>query len=174
MNRTQKAQEIESLKERFAKSQLTILTEYKGLTVSEMTELRGKLRETSSTLKVVKNRLAKIAIKGTDHEPLTDSFKDTVAVATAGEDPTGPAKVLVDFAKANEKLSIKAALLDGKVISENEVKALASMPSKEELIAKLMGSMQAPAQNLVGVLSQIPRQVVQVLSAVKAHKEENA
>lgn len=174
MNRSQKAQEIESLKDRFSKSQLTILTEYKGLSVADITDLRSKLRDKQSSLKVVKNRLAIIASKGTKHEVLKDFFKDTVAMATCGTDPTGPAKVLVEFAKNNEKFKIKAAVLDGKLITNAEVKSLADMPSKEQLIAKLMGSMQAPAQNLVSVLSQIPRQVLQVLSAVKAKMEENA
>lgn len=172
MNRAQKTQEIESLKNRFANSQLTILAGYKGLTVAQMTELRNKLRASQSAFKVVKNRLAKIAVEGSNHADLKDHFKDTVAVATSEADPTAPAKILVEFAKQNEKLEIKAALLDGKILTNAEVKALADMPSKEELIAKLMGSMQAPAQNLVGVLSQIPRQVVQVLSAVKAQKED--
>ncbi len=174
MNRSEKTKEIESLKARFVKSQLTILTEYKGLSVADITDLRRKLREKSGSLKVVKNRLAKIAAKDTNHEVLATHFKETVAMATCAADPTGPAKVLVEFAKTNEKLKIKVALLDGKIISQNEVKALADMPSKEQLIAMLLGSMQAPAQNLVRVLAQIPRQVVQVLSAVKTQKETNS
>lgn len=173
MNREQKVAEVESLKEKFAKSQLTVLANYKGLDVAAVTELRKKLFEKESQFKVVKNRLAKIAIKDTPFEALEEYFSETTAVTTVAEDVTGSAKVLTDFAKGNESLQIKAGFLDGKVIDAKEIKALASMPTKEELIAKLLGSMQAPATNLVSVLSQIPRQLVQVLAAVQDQKEKN-
>lgn len=172
MNRQEKSAEIDGLKERFAQSQLTIIALNKGLTVAAVTDLRRKLREKSGSLKVVKNRLAKIAIKGTLAEPLTEYFKSTATIVTSGKDLTGPAKVLAEFSKGNEKIEIKVGLLGGKVISEKDVKALADMPSKEELIAKMLGSFKAPATNLVSVLVQIPRQWVQVLSAVRDQKEK--
>lgn len=174
MNRSEKAAEIESLKTRFTKSQLTILTEYKGLSVASMTALRGKLREKQSLLKVVKNRLAKIAVKDTPADTLSQHFVGTIAVATCEGDPAGPAKVLTEFAKDNELFKIKAGFLSGKALDLNAIKALANLPSKEQLIAKLMGSMQAPASNLVSVLSQVPRQLVTVLSAVKDQKQLSA
>lgn len=174
MNRSEKAQEVENLKKQFSNSVVTILANYNGLSVSALTELRGKLREKSSSLKVVKNRLAKIALKDTSAEGLASHFVGTTAVVTSENDPAGPAKVLIDFAKDNEKLQIKHGFLDGKQLDFNAIKALASLPSKEELIAKMLGSMQAPATNLVSVLVQIPRQLVNVLSAVKDQKQSNA
>lgn len=174
MNRTEKMAEVEVLRKQFSSSMITILADYKGLSVSALTELRGKLRAKNSTLKVVKNRLAKIAIKGTPTEELSSFFVGTTAVTTSETDPSGPAKVLTDFAKDNEKLQIKGGFLDGKKIDLKAIVALANLPSKEELIAKMLGSMQAPATNLVSVLVQVPRQLVNVLSAVKDQKGNNA
>jgi large subunit ribosomal protein L10 len=174
MNRQEKVEEIESLKTRFSQSQLTIVAGYKGLNVASVTELRRKLHEKTGSFKVIKNRLAKIAAKGTSVEVLSPHFKDAAAVVTTGKDMTAAAKVLTDFAKGNDKLEIKIGLLDGKVINLKDIKALADMPSKEELIAKMLGSFKAPATNLVNVLIQIPRQLVQVLAAVKDQKEKNA
>lgn len=174
MNRSEKAAEIESLRERFASARLTILADYKGLSVASLTELRSQLRESSSTLKVIKNRLAKIAVEGSTAESLKDHFVGTTAVCTSTDDPVGPAKVLVEFAKKNEQLKIKLGLLKEKPLDLSEIKALAELPSKEELLAKLVGSMNAPATNLANVLSQIPRQLVNVLSAIKDQKEQNA
>ena len=173
MNRAQKAVEIESLKDRFAQSVVTILADYKGLSVAKLTELRQKLKEQDASFKIVKNRLAKIAVKDTPREDLTASFVGTTAMAVSDTNPVGPARVLVDFAKDNDQLKLKSGYLDGKIIGVNDIKHLASLPSKEELIARLMGSLLAPASNLVNVLSQIPRQVVNVLSAIRDQKDNN-
>lgn len=170
MNRTEKAAEIESLKSRFQSSLFTILADYKGLSVASITDLRRRLRKGDATLKVVKNRLAKIAAKDTPVEALSAHFVGTTAVAMSMADPTVTAKALTGFAKENEKLVIKAALFEGKPLTIKEITALASLPSREELIAKMLGSMQAPARNLVSVLAQIPRQLVTVLSAIKDQK----
>lgn len=174
MNRTQKAAEVESLKSQFSSAIVTILADYKGLSVESITDLRGKLRERDASFKVVKNRLAKIAIKDSPIEELNEFFVGTTAIAVSETDPAGPAKVLIDFAKDNEELKIKAGFLDGKSLDSSAIKALAELPSKDELIAKMLGSLQAPATNLVSVLSQIPRQLVTVLSAIKDQKETNA
>lgn len=170
MNRTQKAAEVESLKSKFVNSQLTLVTEYQGLDVASVTELRKALSKDEATLKVVKNRLAKIALKDTPCEELSQYFVGATAITVTEGDPVAPAKTLSDFAKTHEELKVKVGFLDGKLLTPEEVKMLATMPSKEELLAKLLGSMQAPATNLVSVLSQIPRQLVQVLSAVKDQK----
>lgn len=174
MNRAEKKVELESLKRCFAKSQLTILADYKGLTVAEVTDLRQKLREKQSLFKVVKNRLAKIAVKDLPASALQDHFCGTTAVATTEEDPVGPAKVLVEFSKDNERLKIKVGVLAGQLVDVKGIQALARLPGKNELIAKLMGSVQAPLRNLVFVLSAVPRQLVTVLSAVKEQKEKGA
>lgn len=170
MNRAEKEQEVGVLREKFQKAQLAILADYKGLTVAEFNQLRRNLEAKNSAIKVVKNRLAKIAAKGTPQEILTDFFKGTTAVATTEADPTGPAKVLIDFIKENEKVVIKAAAMLGRALSTAEVKALASLPSREVLLAKMMGSMLAPATNWVSVLAQIPRSLVNVLAAVRVKK----
>lgn len=170
MNREQKSAEIEILKAKFAKAQIAILSDYKGLKVNDFNSLRGKLRKHSAEIMVVKNRLAKIALKGT-HDDLVGHFKGTTAVTFAQGDPTGVAKVLVEFAKEFLQVRFKSAYMSGKKLSSQDIEALASLPSREELVLKLIGSMQAPAQNLVRVLAQIPRQVVQVLAAIRDKKE---
>lgn len=174
MNRAEKTTEIENLKSQLKNSQLTILTDYKGLSVASVTDLRRKLRAKSSAFKVVKNRLARIAVKDTPISVVADFFKGTTAVATSTSDLTGPAKVITDFLKDNEIFKFKTAVLNGKVLDFNQIKALASLPSKEELVAKMLGSLNAPATNLVSVLSQIPRQLVTVLGAVRDQKEKAA
>ena len=174
MNRSEKTIEVDALKKRFSTAQIAILASYKGLSVASVTDLRRQLRAKSTGFKVLKNRLAKIAVKGTPFESLAEHFSSTTAIATSDMDLTGPAKVLTDFAKDNDKLEIKLGLLNGKIINLQEIKALANMPSKEELIAKMLGSLNAPATNLVSVLSQIPRQLVQVLAAIKDQKGTNA
>lgn len=172
MNREQKKSEVESLKANFVKAQLAILADYKGLKANEFNSLRQKMRAGNASTKVVKNRLAKLALKGTSLEVLEAQFKGTTVLALADTDPVSPAKVLVDFAKENEKLIFKAAAMNGKIISKAEVEALAKLPSREEMIAKLIGSMLAPARNWVSVLAQIPRQLVNVLAAVRDQKEK--
>lgn len=172
MNREQKAAEIENLKDRFCKAALTILADFRGLSVADMTSLRAELRRTNASFKVVKNRLARIAIQDTPAAVLSEHFVQTTAIATTEADPTGPARILTKFAKDNENLKIKIGVMDGQTLDEDKIKELASLPSKEELVAKLMALCQAPLTNLVNVLSQIPRQLVNVLSAIKDKKQE--
>ncbi len=174
MNRTEKAAEVEALKTRFAESQLTVLTDYKGLSVASITELRHKLNASKSRLKIVKNRLAKIAVKDTSLEALSTQFTGTTAVVTTAEDVAAQAKVVVDFAKDNELFKIKVGILSGKLIDRKGLETLAKLPSKEQLIAQLLGSFNAPATNLASVLAQIPRQLVNVLDAVRKQKELQA
>jgi len=172
VDRQEKSQAIQELKERFQKATLTLLTDYKGLKVNEMTQLRRELRENSSELKVLKNTLAKLAVQDTDLKPLEDYFEGTVAVVTSESDPVGPAKVLVKFAKEFEKPQIKVGFLSGNIMETAQVEALSRLPSREELLANLLGSMQAPAQNLVNVLAAVPRQLVTVLAAIRDQKQE--
>ncbi len=170
MNREQKAQAVESLKERFQKTSVTLLAEYQGLTVSELTKLRQELRKNDAELKVLKNTLAGLAIKGTELEPLTKLFVGPTAVVTSEKDPVTPAKVLVKFAKEFEKAKIKGGFLSGKVMDAAQIETLSKLPSREEMLAKLLGSMNAPAQNLVNVMSAIPRKLATVLAAIRDKK----
>ncbi len=173
MNRTEKAAEIESLKSRFSKSLFTILADYKGLSVASMTDLRRRLRKGNTSLKVVKNRLAKIAVQGTPSEVLSAHFVGTTALATSAAEPAETAKALTSFAKENERFKIKIALLDGQTLTLKELNALANLPSRDVLLAKMLGSLNAPATNLVSVLIEIPRQLVTVLTAIKDQKTNN-
>lgn len=171
MNKAEKSLEVEQLKEKFSKAKILLLTDYKGLKVEEVNRLRLELRTTAKArMKVVKNRLAKIAVKGTNLEFLTDYFSGTTAVTTTEADPTQTAKILVKFAKDHEQVKFKAAGMDGKPLELSQVQALATLPGREELLAKLLGSLQAPARNWVTVLAQIPRRLVQVLAAVRDKK----
>lgn len=172
VNRDQKKVEVENIKQKFVQARLAVVTDYIGLKSNEINELRYKLRQSGSELKVVKNSLARLALKGSECEVLTPHFKGTTAVALSGEDPVGPAKVFVEFAKKYEQVRFRAATLKGRSISRAEVEALAKLPSREVLLAQWLRSMMAPARNLVTVLAQIPRQVVNVLAAVRDQKEK--
>lgn len=172
MNREQKKASVKDLKERFQKASITLLADYKGLEVNELNELRQKLFDNSAKLQVVKNTLAKLAVAETELEPLSEHFKGTTAVITTEEDPVTPTKTLVDFAKDRELPAIKAGFMSGELMDAAKVLALSKLPSREELLAKLLGSMQAPAQNMVNVLAAVPRQLVTVLAAIRDQKQE--
>lgn len=172
MKRQEKEQTVQDLKERFQKANVTLLADFTGLKVNEMNQLRRELRENSAEMKVLKNTLAKLAIKETELKDLEDHFQGTTAIVTSAGDPVGPAKILVKFAKKLEKPKIKAGFLSGKILEISEIEALSKLPSRDELLAKLLGSMQAPAQNLVNVFAAVPRQLVTVLSAIRDKKTE--
>lgn len=172
MNREQKKASVKDLKERFQKASITLLADYKGLEVNELNELRQKLFDNSAKLQVVKNTLAKLAVAETELEPLSEHFSGTTAVITAEEDPVTPTKALIDFAKDRELPAIKVGFMSGELMDAAKVLALSKLPSREELLAKLLGSMQAPAQNMVNVLAAVPRQLVTVLAAIRDQKQE--
>ncbi len=171
MNRAEKTDAVKKFSEKMKTAKSSIFADYRGLTVDQMTKLRRKLREAKSSINVVKNRLAKRALKDLSITGLDDYFKGPTAVATADVDPTSVAKVLVDFAKENEKFKVKAGFMDGKVLSLSLIRELASLPSREVLLAKLLRTMSAPATNLVGVLATIPRQLVTVINAIGGTKK---
>lgn len=171
MNKNQKVEEVKSLAERFDKAKALIFAGYRGLKVGEITELRSKLRKGDSSLKVVKNRLMKRVLKERGLETLSQYFVEPTALATSDTDPVGPAKILTEFAKAHDKLTLKGGYLDGAVLTTSQIEALAKLPSREVLLAKAFGSMQAPAQNLVGALAAIPRKLLYALNAVKGTKQ---
>ena len=158
-------QELESI---FEDSGAVIVTHYSGLSVAELTELRTKLRAGGAKLKVVKNRIAKVALDGKGGEKAADLFKGPVAIAYA-EDPTVPAKVTSEYAKDNEKLKLVGAIMDGEALDASGIGALASLPSREELIAtvvaRLLGQasqitqrLSAPGQQLAGAIEAIQEQ----------------
>ena len=167
---------VAELKEQLSSAKGAVFTSYKGLTVAQDTKLRRELREAGITYRVVKNTMTRIAAKELGLDGISEHLEGTTALAFSTEDAVQPAKVICAFMKKNKLeeagiLSIKVGLVEGKVISDKEVKALASLPSREELIAKLMGSMNAPITNTVGVLQGVIRNAVYVLDAIRAQKE---
>ena len=141
MNREEKTELLNFLNEIFSNSESVVITENKGLTVAEADELRNKIREAGASLRVTKNRIARLALKDTKFEALADLFKGPIAVAYA-KDPIAACKACVEFAKQNEKLVIIGGALSDKVLSIDEIKALAAIPSMDELRAKLIGLLQ--------------------------------
>ena len=150
MNREEKAQLLSELNELFNNSEVVVVSHYKGLTVAEVSELRDNIRKAGAGFKVTKNRITRLALKGTKFEGLIDLFKGPTAIAFAS-DPVSACKACVEFAKTNEKLLIVGGALGTGVISIDEIKKLASIPSMDELRAKIIGLLQAPAAQLARV-----------------------
>ena len=148
---------VAELVERLKGAQAGVLADYRGLTVAQDTELRAKLREAGVEYTIVKNTLTRFAANEVGLGELDPVLHGPTALATSNDDVVAPAKVLVEFAKNNEQLEIKAGFVDGKVIDVNEVKVYANIPNKETLIAKMLGSLQAPIGNLVRTLDAIAK-----------------
>ena len=153
-----------------AKAQAIVVAEYRGLGVGSMTELRRQARKSGVYLRVLKNTLARRAVAGTPFEKLSDQLVGPLVYGISS-DPVSPAKVLNDFAKTNDKLVIRAGAMPNAVFSPKEVKALATMPSRDELLAKLLGTMQAPVAQFVRTLNEVPSRFVRTLAAVRDAKE---
>lgn len=164
MNRAEKEAEVKELNERFSSDELVVLTHYSGLTVAQMTQFRRELVKNGASYKVTKNSLAKIALKGTKFEQISNMFTGPTGVATS-KDAVAAAKVAQTFAKTNEKLVIIGGALGDKILSAADVKALASLPSLDELRSKLVGLLQAPASKMVGLLQAPARDLVGVTKA---------
>jgi len=165
-----KKQVVDDLKEKLATTKVVIVTDYKGLNVAQMTELRRKLSEANVDYKVVKNTLLKRASEGTDANLLTDVFQGPSGIALSYDDPVAPAKVLTQFAKDNNKLEIKAGVMDGQLLDINAITALSKLPSREELLAQVLSAMNAVPTGLVRALADVPRRMVNVLNAIKDQK----
>ena len=157
---------VEDIKERIQNAKSVVLVKFNGLTVSEDTELRREFRKNNVEYKVLKNTLIKRAFNDLGITDFDDDLNGPTSVAF-GADETGASKVIVEAAKKyQDKVSVKSAYVEGGKVDEAGVKALASMPSKEELVAKMLGSLQAPISNFVGVLSAMPRSLVIALNAI--------
>lgn len=169
--REKKQKDLEALTEQFKNAKAAMLVGFKGMTVSKDQELRNQLREASVTYEVVKNTLARKAAAGTSLEQASEQFKGVTAVALSQQDPVNLSKAISKFAKANPEIfSFKAGVVEGKVVALKDVEAIASLPSKEELVSKVMFLINCQAQRLVTVLSAVPRNLAVVIKQIGEQK----
>jgi len=164
---------VQEVAAQVATAKAIVLAEYRGLEVGSMTELRRRARRSGVYLRVLKNTLARRAVKDTPFAKLAESMTGPLVYGISS-DPVATAKVMNEFAKGNEKFVIRAGAMPNAVISAREVAALASMPSREELVARLMGTMQAPIAQFVRTLNEVPSKFVRALAAVRDSKERQA
>ncbi|OGP15727.1 MAG: 50S ribosomal protein L10 [Deltaproteobacteria bacterium RIFCSPLOWO2_02_FULL_50_16] len=174
MNKAEKTTEIGRIEEKFKKASIAVLTEYSGLNAEEMKQLRRELKNNGDELVVAKNRLVRLAIDKKTHQSLSEFMKGPTAIVfgAAGNPVSGP-KILVKYSEEHAKLIIKKAFLDGKVIETKDIVALSSLPSKEELLGKFVGSIAAPASGLVRTLNGVVQKLVTVIKAVQDQKASN-
>jgi large subunit ribosomal protein L10 len=173
LNLESKKEVVAEFSARLAKAQAIVLAEYRGLPVEKITQLRARARASGVYLRVLKNTLARRAVQGTPFEKLADQMSGPLAYGVS-DDPVSAAKLLHGYAKENDKLVIKGGAIPGQVMNAKEVGNLASLPSREELLAKLMGTMQAPVATFVQTLNQVPSKFVRTLAAVRDMKEKQA
>jgi len=168
----QKQQDLEALTEQFKNAQAAMLVGFQKMTVAKDQELRNQLREAGVTYAVVKNTLARKAAAGTPLEPAADQFKGVTAVALSSGDPVALSRAIAKFTKANAEIfSFKAGIVEGKVVALADVEAIASLPSREDLISKIMFLVNCQAQRLVTVTNAVARNLVVVIDQVRAQKE---
>ena len=167
MNRTQKGEQVSSLRDIFEGNTLVVVTHYSGLSVADMNNLRGRMREAGARFKVTKNRLTRLALEGTQFAGLTNLFQGPTAIAFS-TDPVAAARATADFAKSNQKLVILGAGLNQALLDQNGVKALAALPSLDELRGMLVGMLGTPATRIAGVLQAPAGQLARVVQAYSA------
>ncbi len=163
---------VQEIAEKFKTAQTAVLVDYRGLNVSEVTELRAQARAAGIDYKVYKNSMMRFAVKETGYEGLLDVLVGPTAVAFCDTDPVAPAKLLSSFAKKHKALEIKAGMVDGKILTVQGVQDLAELPPKEELIAKMLGSLNAPITGFVNVLNGNMRGLVVALNAIAEQQAE--
>ncbi len=170
MDRSEKAAVVEDLRERFSGAAAVYLTEYRGSTVEEMMGLRRKLAEAGATYRVVKNTLARRAAEGTGAACLAEDFTGPIAVAIAEADPVAPAKVLKEVTAELKNLTLRCGMVEARRVEVEEIHQLAEMPSREELLAKLLSLLNAPAQQLLSLMNAPASQVVRLIDAAAKAK----
>jgi large subunit ribosomal protein L10 len=173
LNLEGKKEVVAEVSQRLAKAQAIVLAEYRGLGVEQITVLRKQARASGVYLRVLKNTLARRAVQGTPFEKLADQMVGPLAYGIS-DDPVAAAKVLHAYAKGNDKLVIKAGAMANQVLSAKEVGQLATMPGREQLLAMLMGTMQAPIAKFVQTLNEVPARFVRTVAAVRDQKEKAA
>ena len=171
MKRPEKEKAVEALHDKFSRARTVLLTDYRGLNMTAMTELRSQLREASVEYRVVKNTLMSRAADGTDMTLLKDHFVGPCALALSYEDPVAPAKVLMKFSEDNAALEVKAGIVEGKLVDSAAIKRLSNLPPQEILLTQLLMLMNAPITSLVMVLGGVLTKFMGVLEAIKQQKE---
>lgn len=170
MPTTQKAELVAEIKDRLQAAGGVILADYRGLTVKEMQSLRGSVREAGGDLKVFKNTLAQLALRDLELPALDEYLAGPTVMVFVGEDPVAPAKALADFVKAHKGFAVKGGLIENAVVDAEAIKTLASLPSREELIAKLMGTMLNPVRGVMSMFNAPAGAFARVIQAVADQK----
>jgi large subunit ribosomal protein L10 len=173
LNLEGKKEVVAEVSAKIATAQAVVLAEYRGIKVEDITKLRTQARASGVYLRVLKNTLARRAVQGTPFEKLGDQMVGPLAYGIS-EDPVAAAKVLQAYAKGNDKLVIKGGAMPNQMLSAKEVVALAALPGREELLARLLGTMQAPVAKFVQTLNEVPSKFVRTLAAVRDAKEKQA
>ncbi len=171
MELNKKIEIVTQLHEDLKKSKIVIVTDYKGLDVAAVTKLRSQLTKENIDYRVIKNTLLRRASENTSVAVLNDMFKGPSAVAISYDDPVSSAKILTKFSEENNKLEIKGGVLDGKVLDANGIKALSSLPSRDVLLSQVLSAMNAVPTGIVQLLAAVPRNMMNVLNAIKEKKE---
>ena len=171
LNREQKEAIVAEVAEVAKSAYSAIAAEYRGLTVAKMTELRRQARAQGVYLRVVKNNLARRAMEGTDFECMRDELTGPLVLAFSQEDPGAAARVVKDFAKENDKFIVRIVSIGGKLLGPGDVETLAKLPTYDQAISLLMGTMKAPIQKMVTTLNEVPGKLVRTLAAIKDAKE---
>jgi len=169
-----KSEAVETLKSAIARQRGTVVASFRGVTVAEMTVLRKKLREADAEIRVVKNTLIRLAAEGTPFSGLSEAFKGPTAIAFTHGDPVALAKVMKEYVSSSQKVALKAGFLDGKTLTEAEVRVLADVPSREVLLTRLVSAMNFPILRFAQVLADGPRSFAAVLESIRKQKSEGA
>ncbi len=168
----QKQAVVSEVTEVAAQAHSVIAAEYQGLTVSEMTDLRVKARESNVHLRVVKNTLAKRAFEGTDYGCMNDALQGQMVYAFSMEDPGGAARVIKDYADSNKKLVVKLIAFGGELLDPSEIKRLASLPTYDQAISMLMSVMKAPVEKLARTMNEVPGKLTRTVAAIRDQKQD--
>ncbi len=174
MPRPDKIEKVKEIKKYFASVEAAIVTEYRGLNVSEMAELRKSLRANDVEYRVLKNTLVRIALRDTDSEPVLELVEGPIAVAFVKGEISKAARALINFSREKPELKVKGGFIQGKLVNAAGIRTIATLPPREVLLARLVGTMNMPVSNLVAVLSGPSRSLVQVLNSLRQMKEEAA
>ncbi len=172
MARSEKIAEVEAITKRFQAAQSMVLADFTGLTVEQMTSFRANCRAQNVDCRVVKNRLAKIAADNAELSAVKDHLAGPTAIIFGSESQVDPAKIVVDFAKDNEALQVKGGVVDGQMLSAKQVVALSKVPSRDELIAKMMGSINSPLSGLASTINGVMGALARTIDAVAKQKAE--